>query len=139
MTHPKGIPHPDYFPFATLEATTLPIDTYSATPEPEAPSSAFSWIWNLFSGPSKQRTNKISVPKYVSDPINDVNLATCLQYGAFKLRQDIIDILTSFKAPQREFLSYKPSSRNIRLVSTNLDSPISPCSFTRGTLMDGRA
>ncbi|KIM25871.1 hypothetical protein M408DRAFT_17111 [Serendipita vermifera MAFF 305830] len=76
-----GVPNPDYFPFATLEATTLPIDAYKATPDLETEPSALSWLWNLFSGPNKQRTNKISVPKYVSDPINEVNLATALQYG----------------------------------------------------------
>jgi aromatic amino acid aminotransferase I / 2-aminoadipate transaminase len=82
-----GHPHPDYFPFATLEATTLPIDSYPVTPEQEASASPFSWIWNLFSAPNKKRMDKISVPKYVSDPINEVNLATALQYGTFKQRQ----------------------------------------------------
>lgn len=76
-----GVPHPDYFPFATLEASTLPVDTYSSTPGTITSPSPLAWLWNLFSSPSAARTTKISVPKYVSDPLNEVNLATALQYG----------------------------------------------------------
>jgi hypothetical protein len=78
----SGVPHPDYFPFVTLEATTLPTDAYSTTPRrDDSTSSPLAWLWNLFSGPNKSRLGKIVVPKYVSDPINEVNLATGLQYG----------------------------------------------------------
>ena len=70
-----------------MDATTLPIDTYDATPGLETTSTPLSWLWNLFSSQSKQRTDKISVPKYVSDPINEVNLATALQYGPYSPRR----------------------------------------------------
>ncbi|KAG8786531.1 hypothetical protein FRC15_011250 [Serendipita sp. 397] len=98
-----GIPHPDYFPFATLEATTLAIDTYSDTPgEPGSPS-PLSWLWNLFSPPAKPRTTRITVPKYVSDPINDVNLATSLQYtmarGIVPLQEFLQDYSARFYKP----------------------------------------
>ncbi|KAG8818184.1 hypothetical protein FRC17_010913, partial [Serendipita sp. 399] len=98
-----GIPHPDYFPFATLEATTLAIDTYSETPGETTSPSPLSWLWNLFSSPAKQRTTKITVPKYVSDPVNDVNLATTLQYsmarGILPLQEFLKDYSTRFYKP----------------------------------------
>ncbi|PVF95527.1 PLP-dependent transferase [Serendipita vermifera] len=76
-----GLPHPDYFPFASLEAKTLPRDYYSTSTTAEAAPTGLSWFWNLFSGSSTKHMGHIAVPKYVSDPIKDVNLATALQYG----------------------------------------------------------
>jgi aromatic amino acid aminotransferase I / 2-aminoadipate transaminase len=76
-----GLPNPDYFPFASLEAKTLPIDYYSASPSAEAEATGLSWLWNLFSNSSAKHMGHIAIPKYVTDPTKDVNLATALQYG----------------------------------------------------------
>lgn len=39
-----------------------------------------SWVWRLF-GAAKEKTSSIVIPKYTSDPVNEINLATALQYG----------------------------------------------------------
>lgn len=38
-------------------------------------------MWKLFGAGSKEKTNSITIPKYTSDPANEVNLAVALQYG----------------------------------------------------------
>ncbi|EKM59753.1 uncharacterized protein PHACADRAFT_250454 [Phanerochaete carnosa HHB-10118-sp] len=73
-----GMPHPDYFPFADVSANALASDSF--TLEPKRESSSLSWVWKLF-GAGKEKTSPINVPKYASDPVNEVNLAVALQYG----------------------------------------------------------
>lgn len=56
-------------------------DAYSLEPSQER-SSGLSWVWKLFgAGSSKDKTTNITIPKYVTDELNEVNLATALQYG----------------------------------------------------------
>lgn len=73
-----GMPHPGYFPFADVSASALVPDSFSLEPKQE--SSTLSWVWKLF-GAGKEKTNPITIPKYVSDPTKEVNLAVALQYG----------------------------------------------------------
>lgn len=50
--------------------------------DPPAEKSALSWVWKLFgAGSSKEKTTPIAVPKYASNPAEEVNLAVALQYG----------------------------------------------------------
>lgn len=73
-----GMPHPDYFPFAQISASALNSDSFSLdAPQGE---SSLSWVWRLF-GAAKEKTSSIVIPKYTSDPVNEINLATALQYG----------------------------------------------------------
>lgn len=79
-----GMPPTDYFPFDTLEANTLPSDTFAASPEAalkEQTTGPISWLWSLLGTKGKHRTEHITVPKYASDPSKEVNLATALQYS----------------------------------------------------------
>jgi aromatic amino acid aminotransferase I / 2-aminoadipate transaminase len=55
-------------------------NAYSLNPQEEK--SSLSWVWNLFgAGSSKEKTMNITIPKFVSKPQEEVNLATSLQYG----------------------------------------------------------
>ncbi|KAI0685029.1 pyridoxal phosphate-dependent transferase [Cytidiella melzeri] len=75
-----GMPHPSYFPFADISANALLHDAYSLEPSQER--SSLSWVWKLFgAGSSKEKTTNITIPKFVSNPMEEVNLATALQYG----------------------------------------------------------
>lgn len=79
-----GMPPPDYFPFDTLEANTLPSDVFAASPEAalkEENPGPITWLWSLLGTKGKHRTEHIKVPKYASDPSKEVNLATALQYS----------------------------------------------------------
>jgi len=80
----SGVPPADYFPFDTLEANTLPSDAFAASPEAalkEGSSGPISWFWSLLGTKGKHRTEHITVTKYVSDPVKEVNLASALQYS----------------------------------------------------------
>lgn len=64
---------------ARSSAALIP-DSFSL--EPTQQESSLSWVWKLFgSGSRKEKTTAITIPKYASDPTNEVNLATALQYG----------------------------------------------------------
>ena len=70
-----GIPSPEYFPFETVSASVLAVDTLPLNP-PRKPSkqSILSWLF----GP---KTTSFSIPKYVPGAdITTVQLATSLQY-----------------------------------------------------------
>ena len=55
-------------------------DNFSVDPSSEK--SALSWVWKLFgTGSSKERTSPLTIPKYANNPVEEVNLATALQYG----------------------------------------------------------
>lgn len=43
--------------------------------------SSLSWLWKIFSGARKEKTNTITIPKFTDHPQDEVNLATALQYG----------------------------------------------------------
>ena len=71
-----GIPSPEYFPFETLSATVLAVDTLPLDP-PRKPSNKKSLLQWLF-GP---KTTSFTVPKYVpGGDASTIQLATSLQY-----------------------------------------------------------
>ena len=70
-----GIPSPEYFPFETLSATVLAIDTLPLDP-PRKPAkqSIFSWLFG-------NKTTSFTVPKFVQGAdASTIQLATSLQY-----------------------------------------------------------
>jgi aromatic amino acid aminotransferase I / 2-aminoadipate transaminase len=69
---------PMYLQFFTTPTALIP-DSFSLSPNIQRESS-LSWVWKLFSG-QKEKTTSITIPKYTSDPLNEVNLAVALQYG----------------------------------------------------------
>ncbi|KAG6854756.1 hypothetical protein C0991_001183 [Blastosporella zonata] len=71
-----GLPHPDYFPFASVGGEALAPNSFSLTASKE--NSSMSWLWGLFS--TKEKSTSFHVPKYPTKP-GDVNLAQSLQYG----------------------------------------------------------
>jgi aromatic amino acid aminotransferase I len=72
-----GIPSPEYFPFESLSAESLPVD-HVPLDNPRTPKKAwFDWTFGY------KKLEKISVPKYVHDAKpTDLQLATSLQYQA---------------------------------------------------------
>ncbi|KIP08349.1 hypothetical protein PHLGIDRAFT_18957 [Phlebiopsis gigantea 11061_1 CR5-6] len=77
-----GMPHPSYFPFADVSASALVPDSFSLHPAQPEEESSLSWVWKLFGASTrKEKTTAITIPKYASDPMNDINLAVALQYG----------------------------------------------------------
>jgi aromatic amino acid aminotransferase I len=74
-----GIPHPDLFPFETLQAYTLPVDHISLD-LPRVPRKhklgLYEWLFGR-----DPATDKISIPKYAENPTpSTIQLATSLQY-----------------------------------------------------------
>ncbi|TFY57906.1 hypothetical protein EVJ58_g6740 [Rhodofomes roseus] len=74
-----GLPSEAYFPFSGISGDALVADSFSLKPTEQE--SSLSWIWKLFSRTNKEKTNTITIPKYVEHPAEDVNLAVALQYG----------------------------------------------------------
>ncbi|EPQ59207.1 PLP-dependent transferase [Gloeophyllum trabeum ATCC 11539] len=74
-----GMPNPGYFPFSTISADVLVPDSFPVSSSSQ--SSSLSWLWKIFGAGSKEKTTSVSIPKYVKNPRDDVNLATALQYG----------------------------------------------------------
>lgn len=57
-------------------------DSFSLHPAQPEEESSLSWVWKLFGASTrKEKTTSITIPKYTSDPMNDINLAVALQYG----------------------------------------------------------
>lgn len=57
-------------------------DSFSLHPAQPDEESSLSWVWKLFGASTrKEKTTSITIPKYTSDPMNEINLATALQYG----------------------------------------------------------
>lgn len=73
-----GIPSPEYFPFESLSANVLAVDTMPLD-EPRVPKkpTLLSWLWN------KVPTTSFTIPKYVPNATpTTIQLATSLQYQA---------------------------------------------------------
>jgi aromatic amino acid aminotransferase I / 2-aminoadipate transaminase len=83
LTSLSGLPSPDYFPFTSISADTLPVDAFPliVPHSTSAPSSSpFSWLWRLF-GASKDDTTRVEIPHKPRPGDGGLNLTTALQYG----------------------------------------------------------
>ncbi|KAI0329543.1 PLP-dependent transferase [Cubamyces sp. BRFM 1775] len=79
ITLAGGTPSPDYFPFAAISGDALVPESFSVTNSQSE--SSLSWLWKIFGGARKEKTNTITIPKFTDHPQEEVNLATALQYG----------------------------------------------------------
>ncbi|KII94834.1 hypothetical protein PLICRDRAFT_193623 [Plicaturopsis crispa FD-325 SS-3] len=91
-----GLPSPAYFPFAAISADALAIDSFAAKNTTEN-SSPLSWLWNLFGASGKEKSIRVSIPKYSDDP-NDINLETALQYSRAIGLPQLLDFVKAFSA-----------------------------------------
>ena len=62
-----------------LRSALIP-DSFSLKPS-EQDTSSLSWFWKLFGRANKEKTNPITIPKYVEHPAEEINLSVALQYG----------------------------------------------------------
>jgi len=72
-----GLPHPDYFPFASVGGDALVPNSFPLSSPKE--SSSLSWLWNLISG-RKEHTIPFQIPKYAAK-LGELNLSETLQYN----------------------------------------------------------
>ncbi|KAG6919406.1 hypothetical protein DXG01_006289 [Tephrocybe rancida] len=127
-----GLPHPDYFPFASVGGEALIPSSFSLTASKGY--SPISWFWNLFS--TKEKTTSFQVLKYPARP-DDVNLAQSLQY-------DMASGLPALQAFIKDFTErvYQPKYSNYAtLVHTgNTDgwakAVLTLCNSGEGVLVD---
>ena len=60
--------------------SALVSDSFSLKPS-EQDASSLSWFWKLLGRANKEKTNPITIPKYVEHPAEEINLSVALQYG----------------------------------------------------------
>ncbi|KAH8118799.1 PLP-dependent transferase [Phellopilus nigrolimitatus] len=96
-----GMPSAAYFPLAELSAETLVVDSFALSPADASAGTGLAWLWRLFSAKKKERTEHLSIPKYISAqprPADAVSLDVALQYGTAQGLVPLQSFLQTFVA-----------------------------------------